>query len=492
MSAVRLLLPQGGVRRWHLELRDRLAISGARVGLAMAPAPASSPALRLCEELDRLLFGVSGILCDQQDHPPIASSQVEDDEIVVDLSGAPTPLEGAIAPLYDGAPGEAARDAALLDGRMPRLTLARMRGDAFEILAEGLPAQEQPWSLRAGREAIAARILTLAPLALRHATRGEARAKKGVVARRRPLAFIAAALAGRARARLARLLAHDQHWRIGWRPLAAGSGAMARQDWGGGEWSWLADDRARYYADPFPFEHEGRLYLFCEEFPYASGKGVISVAALDAYGRADAPRVVLEADCHLSYPVVFRHSGEIWMMPESSGGRRLDLYRAERFPDRWVLDRTLIEGLDISDATPFEAGGRWWLTATTGEGGSSWDCLSLFSSPDLLGPWMRCGDGPVLVDASCARPGGHVQAIGGALWRPAQDCVGGYGRGLALCRIDHVGVDGLRQTVTARLGPPAGAPPDGVHTLNLGGGFEFIDAVGPARKRGAPGQGAAP
>ena len=267
---------------------------------------------------------------------------------------------------------------------------------------------------------------------------------------------------------------------------------MVRQDWGGGEWSWLADDRARYYADPFPFEHEGRLYLFCEEFPYATGKGVISVAALDAQGRAEAPRVVLEADCHLSYPVVFRHAGEIWMMPESSGGRRLDLYRAERFPDRWVRDRTLIEGLDISDATPFEAGGRWWLTATTGEGGSSWDCLSLFSAPDLLGPWTRCRDDPVLVDASCARPGGHVQAIGGALWRPAQDCVGGYGRGLALCRIDHLGADGLRQTVAARLGPPPGAPPDGVHTLNLGGGCEFIDAVGPAHKRGAQGEGRAP
>ncbi len=43
--------------------------------------------------------------------------------------------------------------------------------------------------------------------------------------------------------------------------------------------------------------------------------------------------------------------------------------------------------------------------------------------------------------------------------------------------------DVISQTVAARLGPPPGAPPDGVHTLNLGGGFEFIDAVGPQGKR---------
>ncbi|MEI2733417.1 MAG: hypothetical protein V9G24_00485 [Rhodoblastus sp.] len=338
---------------------------------------------------------------------------------------------------------------------MPRVALARETEGCFETLAEGLPAHERPWSLRAGREAIAARILVLAPLALRQSARSETRAAKQAIRRRGAATFLAGALAGRARARLARLLAHDQHWRIGWRALGPNGGAMAQRAWGEGAWTWLADDRRRFYADPFPFAHEGRLYLFCEEYPYATGKGVISVSALDGAGRADNPRVVLEADRHLSYPVVFRHGGEIWMMPESSAGHRLDLYRAERFPDRWVRDRTLIEGVALSDATPFQADGRWWLTATAAEeGGSSWDCLSLYCSESPLGPWTRCGEGPVLVDASCARPAGHVQSIGGALWRPAQDCVGGYGAGLALCRIDHVGEDGFAQTVAARLRPP--------------------------------------
>ena len=40
------------------------------------------------------------------------------------------------------------------------------------------------------------------------------------------------------------------------------------------------------------------------------------------------------------------------MMPESGQNRTLELYRAERFPDRWTLDRVLISGAEIGDATP--------------------------------------------------------------------------------------------------------------------------------------------
>ena len=489
MTAVRLLLPQGDLRRWHLALIARLENAGARVGVAMAPGPATPLALQLCDDLEALLYGARAAAnCEKIDAAPIGETACGDDAITFDLIGADTPRNGALTLLYDGAPGAGARDCALLDGRTPRLAVARVREAGFDILAEGLPANERPWSLRAGRAAIAARIPALAAMALRNASDGAMRTAEPCVARGGPAAFLAASLAGRAKARLARLVAHDEHWRVCWRPLGADGGAMARAaagdgGWGDGGWRQLADDRRRYYADPFPFEHEGRLYLFCEEYPYATGKAVISVAAIDGPGRIEQPRVVLEADCHLSYPLVFRHAGEIWMMPESSAGGRLDLYRAERFPDRWVRDRTLIAGLSISDATPFVADGAWRMTATVAEdGGSSWDCLSLFAAPDPLGPWRRCGDEPVLIDASCARPAGAVQSIGGALWRPAQDCVGGYGRGLALCRIDHVGAAGLRQTVAARLGPPPSAAPGGVHTLNIGGGFEFIDAVGPRGK----------
>jgi hypothetical protein len=293
--------------------------------------------------------------------------------------------------------------------------------------------------------------------------------------RLKPLRFLTAALLDRVRARLMRLVAHENHWAIGLRKLAEGQSAYQSFDGtGGASWQWLPDDRRRYFADPFPFEDQGRTFIFCEEYPYATGKGVISMFAIDAEGRAGQPRVVLERPHHLSYPNVFRHDGQIWMMPESSGARTLELYRADPFPDRWTLDRTILSDIEISDATVFRWKDDWILSGATNDPGtSSWDCLSLYSGQSPLGPWLKLGEGPCLIDASAARPAGNVFLHDGALLRPAQDCTGGYGSGLAFCRIDEVGPRSFRQTVVRRLKPPAG-----VHTFNFTPRFVAIDRAG--------------
>ena len=41
-------------------------------------------------------------------------------------------------------------------------------------------------------------------------------------------------------------------------------------------------------------------HVFCEEVPFATGKGIISQFTIDAAGRASSPRPVLERAYHLS------------------------------------------------------------------------------------------------------------------------------------------------------------------------------------------------
>jgi hypothetical protein len=83
-----------------------------------------------------------------------------------------------------------------------------------------------------------------------------------------------------------------------------------------------------------------------------------------------------------------------------------------------------------------------------------------------------------LVDVEAARPAGRLFRRGAELWRPAQDCAAGYGSGLTLCRIDRLEETGFAQTAARRLGPPPGTQARGVHTLEVGGGFELIDVFG--------------
>jgi hypothetical protein len=490
MSVVRLLLPKARLLAWHKSLVETLRRDGHVVGVELSDrAVEIRPALALLEYGERRVFQRGQpSLTDRVEAGAWAEGEAAPPDFLFDLSGADDAASGAIAPAYDGLIGDAARDAALLDGRAPRLALV---ADGH-VLAQGFPAIEQSPRLLRGRIAVAQRIQTLilgltggSPTLFATPTAASA-ARNG-----HPIGYLASTVITLARRKLSKLVAHEGHWRIGWRALAGGPSTMEALAWpSGNPWRWLPDDRRRYFADPFLFAHGGKTYVFCEEYPYATQKGVISVFTLDPEGRASATRTVLERPYHLSYPFVFEQDGQIWMMPESSANRSLELYRAESFPDRWVLDRTLLSDVTISDATIFERDGRWWLMGTTQEPEtSSWDCLSLFSGPSIVGPWTPSGDTPILIDASSARPAGHVVTRGGVAWRPAQDCADGYGSGLALCRIDALSEGVFEQTVARRLGPPEGATVKGVHTLNAGFGFEVIDAVGPRSRKAWLGEG---
>ncbi len=431
--------------------------------------------LALVETLEDLLYR-RGRACASDclgsaDWPPNEAAAAD---VVFDLTGAHETQPGAIVPLYDGLSGDAARDAALLDGRAPEIELALVEGDKRHVLARGLPAIERPSVLRFGRDAVASRIVTLALAVAGKQGGGVDRARAASSSPTRPLPFFAASLAAAARRKLRKLVAHEDHWRIAVRPLAPGEAPETALDrLGDPRWRWAPDDRRRYFADPFLFEENGVAYVFCEEFPYATQKGVISVFALDEQGVAGPARVALERPYHLSYPFVFRHEGQIFMMPESFANRSLEIYRADPFPFSWTLDRVVLSGVEISDATAFPLAGSWWLTgATNAPGTSTWDCLSLFTGNGPLGPWTLSGDGPVLVDASAARPAGRLFRRGEEWWRPAQDCTRGYGSGLALCRVDAIGPGALEQTVMRRYRPKGG-----LHTFNASERFVAIDGT---------------
>jgi hypothetical protein len=244
----------------------------------------------------------------------------------------------------------------------------------------------------------------------------------------------------------------------------------------------LPDNGKRFYSDPFPVEKDGRLFVFVEDFEHRLDRAVISVVEFDARGPLGTPRPVLDTGSHLSYPFVFEHAGEMWMVPESCTAGTVDLYRAERFPDGWVKQATLVPGVVASDPTLFEHQGRWWMFATVRDGGCYSDALYLWSAPDLLGPWAPHRHNPVLVDLATARPGGRVVRRGNKLIRPFQDCRKGYGRALGLAEIIRLDDDGFEQRVETIIRPGPLWPGRRLHTLNRAGLLECIDGSAVSRK----------
>ncbi|HKQ58605.1 MAG TPA: hypothetical protein VJY35_12120 [Candidatus Eisenbacteria bacterium] len=207
-----------------------------------------------------------------------------------------------------------------------------------------------------------------------------------------------------------------------------------------------------FHADPFVYEHEGESFLFVEAFPYATGRGVISVSRIHSDGAFSPPRIVLERPYHLSYPNVFRRRGEIFMIPETSENRTIELYRCERFPDRWALDTVLMENIEAADATIVESAGRLWMFVTIASRGIWLDTeLHVFHAEDVRGPWRAHPLNPVVSDVRRARPAGIIWEEKGQLIRPGQDCSPGHARATSFQRITMLTPEDYAEVPFTRL-----------------------------------------
>ncbi len=454
-------------RQWQLRLAARIEAAGHTVVVCQVPNTGRSHGASFILAVERLLYGAAsaGFAMVQLAGDPASTAW----DVTLALEGKAS--GAALDVLFDGSGGEQALITALLKGRAPYVCVRRSN-DGRE-LAAGLPAIEDPYVLARALEQLLIRTETIVLQALATFASGAVtgpRPSAPLAGRwRSPLSFMADTLAAKASARYARARSMPRGWRVMYRERGHGVSDPAA-------FAPVPDDGSRFYADPFPFEWEGQRCLFLEDYAYRTRKGVIACVTIDADGSASVPRTVLDLPVHLSYPFVFADGGVVYMLPEMSGARCVQLYCASRFPDRWVADRVLLADIVANDATLVRHDGLWWLFATvSGDGGSSWDQLCLFHAPALAGPWTAHAGNPVLIDAGAARPGGAMWQEEGVLMRVAQDCRRDYGDALAICRVDRLDQRGFAQTVLERRRAPDGWSATGMHTLNRSATLEVMD-----------------
>jgi hypothetical protein len=183
------------------------------------------------------------------------------------------------------------------------------------------------------------------------------------------------------------------------------------------------------------------------------------------------PEVVLSRSYHLSYPFIFEYEGEMFMIPETSENRSIEVYRATEFPSRWVLHKTLLDDVIAADTTLYQEGETWWMwTSLAREGEPNYDELSVYFAADPLGPWTSHPMNPVVSDCRCARMAGKLfRDKQSRLIRPAQNCENEYGASLLFCEvIELTKTRYLERVVDTRT------PPDGIsgHThVECDGGY---------------------
>ena len=235
----------------------------------------------------------------------------------------------------------------------------------------------------------------------------------------------------------------------------------------------------RIWADPFAIERDGQQYVFVEEMIRGSGRGHIAVMRVTPDGRCSVPVPVLEKPYHLSYPFLFEHDGELYMVPESAENRTIDAYRCVEFPLRWEHAATLMSDVFAVDATLHRHEDRWWMFVTLRESDET-DCLDelhLFHADHpLSGDWRAHPSNPISTDVRDARPAGAILAFNGERYRPAQNGSVRYGYGIGLHRIETLTVDDYRETLVSSITPDWDRSLDATHTLNRSGDLTVGDA----------------
>jgi hypothetical protein len=471
--------------RWHVWLATALAeVPGNEVSRAIVPHRRPLPlGSRLLFELERLVYGFRGDGATDRMEAVLLSlppQQAGEADVVIDMCGeGPLPVaRRVLTPLFNGVPGEIGVMAALANDQ-------ELFVDLYDTARPSRPWTARPAS--ADREVFAASldgVLSCAVALILKALRDETGSAAPGVRRRKMTVPSLGALSsfawatGTVAAKMARLLdmvaTGGRAWGIGWRRDESAS----LLDSGEGKFRVLTGGTDSYLADPFPFRHEGQDFIFVEQYLYSKNKGCVAVVTTDRNGATSEPRIVLEEPHHLSYPFVFEHAAQIWMIPESGAAGNVSLYRAEAFPYRWTREACLIKGVEGYDVTPLRhEEGFWFFVSPRLWRSSSWDVLSLYYADSLTGPWTPHAAKPVLIDAALSRPAGAFIRRDGRILRPVQDCTRGYGGAVTFCRIDALGASEFAQTPVGRIR----SGPFRCHTYNRHAGLEVIDLFGQIR-----------
>lgn len=231
----------------------------------------------------------------------------------------------------------------------------------------------------------------------------------------------------------------------------------------------------RYWrADPFLVEHRGKTYLFAEMYDRLRLRGVIGCCELTQKGCSPW-RVIIEELFHLSYPFVFRHDNETYLIPESFRSGKITLYKAVDFPYAWKRVCEIAEMVSVDSTIIQSPKGSYMITLRIVNAVAE---LVIMSIDDQL-----CPSEPHVISGKedpNVRPAGRTFCYEGKMIRPAQDCTKGYGFGLNFYEVVCLDADHYEEKLLKKILPSDISVRNekcihGIHTYNLTDDYEVID-----------------
>jgi hypothetical protein len=232
--------------------------------------------------------------------------------------------------------------------------------------------------------------------------------------------------------------------------------------------------RSEYPADPFALPTDNGLKLIFERYSYRNGKAGISVVNFDENHGFSSERVLTKATIHRSFPFVLQHEGRVFVLPEQIEAGNTQLFE-------WNIDENTLSVVStitdkaLADPVLLFHDNLWWLFGSPA-GNEVNNCLQLFFSDSLEGPFVPHPMGNIVFDPRGARMAGHIVKHNGELFRLAQQSDEVYGKRTVIYKILHLNTTSYSEVYQTVIEPmKTNKMKNGIHTVNFYPPFVVFD-----------------
>jgi hypothetical protein len=239
----------------------------------------------------------------------------------------------------------------------------------------------------------------------------------------------------------------------------------------------IQNPQNRFLADPFVITVKGQTICFVEDYCFKEQKGRISAIKLsdNSYKFLD---IVIEEDFHLSFPYVFEHQKDIYIIPESAQNNDIRLYKCTNFPFSWQLEKILLNNISAADTTIFKKDKKWFMLTNIDSSplNDRSSELHLFSSDKLISDnWVPCSENPIIFDSIKARNAG-LYSIDNKIYRANQvQGAGQYGKSIRVNEIIDISEESYKERLLFSIEPKFFSNIDSTHHFHMNNEYIVID-----------------
>lgn len=229
----------------------------------------------------------------------------------------------------------------------------------------------------------------------------------------------------------------------------------------------------RWFADPFILDvTDKEIIVIVEEFYDPINRGRISKLIVDRQSyQLKQVDVILELPTHLSFPAIIRSNNKVYIYPENSSGRGLDVYEYDIQANRCVKLRNITK-MPLTDAVITNVFGKEYIFSTH----------LPRQNGNILCAYELQSDGCKLVKEisfpnNVARNAGDWFQVNNKVYRPAQDCTERYGGAVIIQEVKKNNDKFIFENIK-KLDYTFGTYNLGCHTYNHYKGLSVIDING--------------